>query len=368
MKIAFANDIVYQYATRDPVAVGGAERLQWMLARALVQAGWSVTVGVRRYLAPQQTSVISGVRFVGIQPAYRGRAFLRAWSRFLDDERPNWYYWQGADPLFGPLLLVARMKAVRGIFSAAFDRDVQPRVALTRRQHLWPIYAWGLSAVERIFVQHGGQLSELSRTLQAKTSVMPGVVGLRDHCKTRSERGNYVVWVAVMRQPKRPDLLIEIARKSPDVRYLVCGGISTHRTPAGYGERMAAELQTLPNVEYMGHVAPDRALDAIGNATALLSTSDQEGFPSTFLEAWSAGTPVVSISVDPDGIIARRGLGCVSGDTDGAVSDLRRLLTSSEAFEPMSNRARQYIEREHSEAAVAHAFNTAVGLESIACA
>jgi len=258
VKIVFANDVIYKYATGDPCAAGGAERLQWKLACALVQAGWSVTVGVRGFLALHQEEIIGGVRFIGIQPAEHGKAFLRSWSRFLDSEEPDWYYWQGADALFGALVLVAKMKGIRGIFSAAFDSDVQPKIALTRQQHLWPFYAWGLSAVELIFVQHSGQLSGLSKILRTKASVMPGVVGLQERCRPRSERGNYAVWVAVMRQPKRPDLLIEIARKSPDLRYVVCGGVSTHRTPPGYGEQMAAELRALPNVEYLGHVAPDR--------------------------------------------------------------------------------------------------------------
>ena len=37
MKIVFLNDLIYAYAIGAPSAVGGAERQQWLLARALGQ-------------------------------------------------------------------------------------------------------------------------------------------------------------------------------------------------------------------------------------------------------------------------------------------------------------------------------------------
>ena len=45
MKIAFVEDGIYAYASRSPLAVGGAERAQWLLARTL---GCSRLVGERR--------------------------------------------------------------------------------------------------------------------------------------------------------------------------------------------------------------------------------------------------------------------------------------------------------------------------------
>ena len=38
MKIAFIEDGIYAYASGSPLAVGGAERDQWLLARALARA------------------------------------------------------------------------------------------------------------------------------------------------------------------------------------------------------------------------------------------------------------------------------------------------------------------------------------------
>src|SRR4051812_2449959 len=69
LSIAFLNDQIYAFAAqaeRGTWATGGAERQQWLLARALASAGWSVTVGIREPLERGQHSYIDRVKFVGI--------------------------------------------------------------------------------------------------------------------------------------------------------------------------------------------------------------------------------------------------------------------------------------------------------------
>ena len=79
---------------------------------------------------------------------------------------------------------------------------------------------------------------------------------------------------------------------------------ATIASPAGYSQSMAERLRQVPNVRYLGHVSPARAIEVIAGASLLLSTSEGEGFPSVFLEAWASGTPVVSLKIDPDDAIA----------------------------------------------------------------
>ena len=358
MKIAFINDTIFDYASGAPFAVGGAERQQWLLARALAAAGWSVSVGVFDAIRAGETLSLEGVNFTGMNRA-RSHA-LAAWCRFLAVERPTWLYWRGANHLLGPSTAMARALGIRTIFSAAVDSDVTPKVALFQRPRWWPLYSWGLCWADRIFVQHGWQLSALAVKLRSKAFLVPSIaesVGIARH---HDERTPYLAWVGQLRQPKRPDLLIDMARQSPDMRYVVCGGPSEFRTPARYSEGVIDALRGLPNVEYRGQVSPPEAQRVIAEAAALISTSDEEGFPNTFLQAWSSGTPVISLKIDPDHVIERRRLGAVSGDINTAVSIVRNLLHGPDERERIAHRARQYVEEYHSAAAVTAVFNQAV--------
>jgi glycosyltransferase involved in cell wall biosynthesis len=354
MKIVFLNDLIYLYATDAPSAVGGAERQQWLLARGLAAAGWEVTVGVRNALQFKQRDFIERVEFVGIGQ----NQFLWAWYRFIASERPDWWYWRCASHLLGPVVVLAKLTGVRTIFSVCFDSDVDIRHALCRRRrpHWWPLYALGVLWVDRIFLQNENQLLGLPARLRRKTCIVPSMNTETETPKPHSLRRKYVAWVAMLRESKRPDLLIEIARKAPDIRFVICGGSRTFTSVPGYSEQFVENLRALPNVEYRGQVPPGEASRVIADAALLLSTADEEGFPNTFLQAWAAGTPVVSLLVDPDHIVDRYSLGKISLTIDQTIYDIRMLLESEEEREAISSRAREYVAKNHTEAAVISVF------------
>ena len=356
MKIGFVYDPIYEYALGSPRKVGGAELQQWLLARALVAAGWSVIVGVQKALVAGERNTIDGVQFVGIGDSH----ILLARYRFLISERPDWWYWRCADHWWGPSVLIAGAAGVRTIFAAAFDSDVQPRRALYRHPRLWPLYALGLKRSDRIFLQHTAQLSKLPRQWCSKAHIVPNIAGETQMGKPHSERKKYVAWVGILRQPKRADLLIKIAQKAPTINFVVCGGIGSVWSPPGYSKRIIEELSSLSNVEYLGLVEPKRAQEVIAESAILLSTADEEGFPNTFLQAWSSGTPIVSLTVDPDRLIQRKGLGAVSGNVEGAVADINALLQSPQRRNEIAVRARQHVDEVHSAPVVTKVFDGAI--------
>lgn len=362
MKIAFVNDGIYPYASRSPKAVGGAEREQWLLARALAAAGWSSVVGVRKELKLGERKFIDGVEYVGIGD----RQILLAWFNFLSAERPDWLHWKCAYHLWGVLVELAKVTGVRTIFHAAYDTDFVPRKALYLRRRWWPLYAWGLSRADRIFVQHEGQLSGLNARWRSKACILPKVctlpqsVGDVPAAKPHAVRANYVAWVAMLRKHKRPDILVEIARRAPHICFVVCGGTTTSSTPAGFGEGVVDNLRTLPNVDYRGRVSPDEAMKVIADAAVFLSTSEEEGFPNTFTQAWSAGTPVISLRLDPGGLIDRIGMGTVANSIDHAVASIHALMQSSERRDEIAYRARAFIEENHSATRVVKLFEEAL--------
>jgi glycosyltransferase involved in cell wall biosynthesis len=356
VKIGFAHDLIYAYASKNPEAVGGAERQQWLLARALAAEGFSIVVAVHRLLKLSQRRTIDGVEFTGIGQSH----LLLGWKRFLQLEQPDWWYLRGADHLLGPAVEIAKLTKVRTIFSTAFDNDVHPSQALPRRQRWWPLYAWGLERAERIFVQHVGQLSLIAPHWRSKTFIIPSIAPIAASITGHYDRKRYVAWVAMLRQPKRPDLLVEIARKAPGISFVVCGEPTVHRSPRGYGEQIVQSLQTLPNVDYRGRVSPAEAQQVIAEASAFLLTSEEEGFPNTLLQAWASGTPIVSLRVDPGQVISQEELGFVTGDTENAVQALRALIGSPRLCREIAFRARRHVLRAHGEATVTKAFERAL--------
>jgi len=222
------------------------------------------------------------------------------------------------------------------------------------------MYAWGLSRTDRIFVQHVGQLSDLCPRLRAKARILPKVFipklnGQNEAIKSHDARDKYVAWVGTLIHLKRPDILVEIARKTPTIQFRVCGGL-----PHGGDERIVDELRAVPNIDYLGKVAPEKAEQVIAEASLLLCTSDTEGFPNTFAQAWSAGTPVLSLKIDPGDIITEKQIGVVAGDSERAALKIKELIDSPDRRQEVGVRARRYIAENNSAEAVVRLFEDAL--------
>jgi glycosyltransferase involved in cell wall biosynthesis len=102
----------------------------------------------------------------------------------------------------------------------------------------------------------------------------------------------------------------------------------------------------ISNVEMHGPVRHADMIEYYRKCHVLCCTSAREGFPNTFLEAWSLGIPVVS-TFDPDGAIGANGLGWVAQDVEGIAAHLEEIARSPEVRVRAARAARQYYLRNH---------------------
>jgi len=174
------------------------------------------------------------------------------------------------------------------------------------------------------------QVQALVPSVRAKTQVIY-------EGKARSELvrpRQFVLWVGRAVPSKRPGLFLDLARALPAQRFaMAVAGPFDDPVP--------------PNVT-VHHDVPHQQMDALYAAAKLVvHTSRVEGFSNVFIEAWNNGTPVVSLDVDTDGLIAGRRLGrCVSstGELRQAVASL---LADPVEWERCSRNARAHARSQH---------------------
>jgi len=348
--------VTAQLATlwEDPPRAGGAEVQVALLARALQPfadvtavafepergAGVRIPPDLRVELVPRSQAATALMR------AYQDARSLR---RALERLAPGVCVQRclGLDTW-----AVARFAKASGtpfVYHWASDSDqVGPS---DRPSPLWRLYA----AARRRADLQVCQTARQARLAGPSAIVIPDLVD-RTLAWRRAD-GDEVLWVGRLAPAaKRPDLAVEVARALPHRRFRMVGPLSGDDA---FQQRMRGLIDGTPNLTWEGPLPRARMPEAYARARVLLNTSDYEGFPNTFTEAWACGVPVASLNVDPDGDLASSGAGtCAQGD-------LRRLATAVEAefLRPRSEGQRAAIGRRlarHEPAAVAQAWMSAL--------
>ena len=355
MRIAIVAHNAYGMVSGNPSGhIGGVERQTAMLGRWLAGRGHQVSFITWNEGGPP-VEELHGMRVVKVCRADAGwpviRFFFPRWSslntalRLADAEI---YYQNGAEEVTGQVGLWCRRHHRRFVFSTASDMDCDVWLTGGRAVRERVLYRQGLRVAERIIVQSAKQAEMLKAHtgLSATVLPMPGEDFARltaDIDDAIADPSPLVLMVGRIAPEKNMEMFIDVARSLPAMRFLIVGPA---KPSDPYSESLRERASSVPNLSFFGPAEKRQLARLYRSAAALCCTSHYEGFPNTFVEAWSLGLPVVS-TVDPDGVIAGHGLGAhVSGleDTRRALQDL---IGSPHRREHIAKAARHYFETTH---------------------
>jgi len=164
-------------------------------------------------------------------------------------------------------------------------------------------------------------------------SIPPGVTKLpkleKGEARTLLKLHNesFVVgWMARMTSVKNPMLMLEVARRLPNIQFVMAGG----------GDLLDQVRVVAPdNVSVIGWTNSSIFWSAVDCG---LSTSDNEGMPIALIEAQLAGVPVVATNAGSNSEVIKNGVtGIITGHTvDEIVFDLESLVSDHELWLSMS--------------------------------
>ncbi len=140
-----------------------------------------------------------------------------------------------------------------------------------------------------------------------------------------------VLWMGRLTRVKRPDRVIELAKRYPEVNFII----------AGDGE-LGQELEAMSpdNVYFFGVQSSDEMFSL---ADIVLLTSDSEGMPLTLIEGQMAGVPAIATDVGSVSEIVENELTGLLTSThiEQIISSLGQLLGDSMLRSTMAKNARE---------------------------
>lgn len=298
--------------------------------------------GVKIIKICRQDSGLKGFRF-----------FHPKWSGLVKAMRlanADVYYHHGAECVTGQIALWCRRNRKKFVFSAASDTDYDKNLPLIGNPRDRLFYRYGLRHADARIAQTEFQQNLLKREFGLDSEVLRYPCPMPSSDKGSGvfrQTSNRVLWIARICKQKRPDRLLDLADIYPEVMFDLVGPFYSD----AYSQAIRARAKATANVTIHGAIAREGVASFYEKAACLLCTSDYEGFPNTFLEAWSHALPVIS-TFDPDSLIKRHKLGIVVSTAQEMRSGIQTLLASPSLFREISQNARRYFLQNHTFEAV----------------
>jgi len=332
--------------------IGGEQVQQTLLARALKRRGFDVSMVVADYGQPDGKPV-DGIMLFKAHRLEGGIPVLRfvhprltgLW-RALARAQADVYYVSIAGPHVGIVALFAMLHGRRLVFRIASDADCDPARLLIRYARDRWLYAFGLRHAGVLLAQTDQQVRAMQEHYGRPSRVAAMLVEPGGPWRPFDRRDIDVLWVCNLLPLKRPRLLLELARRRPELRVHVVGGAQPGHERLF--EQVAAEARSLPNVTFHGRLPYQHANELFDRARVFVNTSEIEGFPNGYLQAWRRGTPVVTF-IDPDQVVARFGLGAAVSSMNAMAGEATRLARTPHDWLAAGARCIRFMDQHHGE-------------------
>jgi glycosyltransferase involved in cell wall biosynthesis len=297
------------YESVPPKLYGGTERIVAYLAEELVRRGHEVTLyaaGDSTVRVPLAPGIPQSLRLAGLD--HYGTAFhLPMLSDVYDNASRFDIIHSHVDCLSFPL---ARLVDVPTVSTMHGRLDLK---------ELLPVYR-SYSDLPLISISN-----DQRRPLPQLNWVSTVYHGLpRDLLRFSPQSGNYLAFLGRLSPEKRPDLAIEIARRS-GLPLKIAAKID--RTDREYFDSVIKPLLATPGIEFIGEIDETQKERFLGEALALLFPVDwPEPFGLVMIEALACGTPVIARPCGSVPEILRDGVtGFISSSVDDLAAAVKKI-------------------------------------------
>ena len=367
MKFCFYGSGIYDALIGNPP--GGAELQVALIAKALSENEHQVTI-IDNKGSGTETKVGSlTVKFTA-KSKVKGIRFITQKIpnsfRFLIKAHADYYYVRGLSYLNVIVAFVVRKLKAKFILGLAHDTEtlslklrfsyvfsIRTSVFTWLKSDLPSCLAGAIlfKRADFVLVQHADQKKALY-TRNLKSVVYPNIF-LPVKGKQNQDNLEYFVYAGSLNERKGLTELLLILENCKGMKFEIIG------QPHGkHSEEKVNLFKNYSNVQYFGPISREVVLCEICSSKGLINFSKMEGFPNTFLEAWSCGVPVFSLWVDPGGVIENFNLGkCFHGDLDSMSNFLKTYIPTGS-----SEKIKDYVTLNHSYEKAADRFLEAISL------
>lgn len=337
-----------------PINKGGAEYQAYLISQYLKNKFeiFYISIGQDEELSYAENGMkiynLMNPKFLGIPNSF----FMLKKKIFsiLKTENPDFIYQRVLFSATGIAAAYCKSTRCKLIWNIAHVNDVQiQHIKFSRRmltqiiERFWSRY--GITHANYIIAQAAYQAKLLKKNFGRNVNLILRNLHRTETEKIIKENPVKVVWISNYKKFKRLELYLELVKSLSylnNVKFILAGRLPSNE--------LLKEIEQITlhinNFQVLGEISNDNVNTLLREAHVLVNTSESEGFPNSFIQAWLREVPVVSLSVDPDDIIKTEGIGFHSGTLENLVRDVKILSEDESLRMNMGKKARLFAEKE----------------------
>lgn len=353
MRLCFVSLNSYSLLVNSKLEyVGGSQIQQVELAKEFIKRGYEIYFIV--YTDEEDSFFELTKDGIHLIPTYERtkfkrkgplRKFLILWKKMKEVNADIYFHRTGSPGVIAPFGLLNEKKTIYLISS---DADVTGEKIIDFDKIISLLGKLGrfidIKFADLIISQNKFQKEKLSKKFGVKSYIIRNAFNLPPKREVDKKESGTILWIGTIRFVKQPALFLQLAKSFPQEKFVMIGGKGED---SELYEQIKSSSKNIKNLDFVGFVPHDKISEYYKKSCLLVNTSKTEGFPNVFLEAWINSIPVVSLNVDPDGIISRHKLGFCSKDFNQLKKDINHLIKNESLRGRMGKNAIDYVENNH---------------------
>lgn len=265
----------------------------------------------------------------------------------LSEIKPDYIYQRVLCSYTGIAAKYCQKTPTKMIFHIANSPDVEPQTLSFSRRFIFDIAEnyyrrYGINNADYIIAQANYQADSLRQHYHRECAlIMPNISpDIMSKKRSTLPSKKIILWVANVKPQKGPEKFIEIAsyfQDRADLEFHMVGKVSTK-----YANDIKQSTAELNNVVFHGELDVSDVNTLMAEAFIFVNTSDFEGFPNTFIQAWLNETPVVSLNVNPDNLISEHNLGYFCKTEESLLSTIKNCADNSKRVVKAGTKCRTF--------------------------
>jgi len=259
---------------------------------------------------------------------------------------PDIFIQRSASAGTGLICFMAHLLKKKFVYMTAHEIDCNGEFEAQNRGPKGKFFQYGIRHADLVVTQSAEHRRMIRAHHGRESVVIKSMYKIPPESDLQDVDKDIILWVGRVEDWKQPEVFIELASHFPKEKFVMVAPASNNQPT--YYEKVKRWLESAPNVEHI-HYVPFSEIDGyFRRAKVYILTSRYEGFPNTFVQAAKNKTPILSLSVNPDGMLERYGCGLFADHDPGQMKgQLEMLLKNPDLRKAYGEKGFRYAKQHH---------------------